>query len=427
MKQSRTIQNYADACRMKRIFVLLLIILSIVLSGGCLGREADTAPSINPSDLSSLRWGEIVSLARGTTVNYGMWAGDEERNRYFQGAVAEALKQRFEISLRIIPNSDTAEIVNKLINEKGAGRTGGGSIDMVWINGENFRTAKQAGILWGPFADYLPNIGYYDEQARGRDFGTTVEGYEAPWQRAQFVIAYDTARVPQPPRSIPALRDWIKAHPGRFTYLAPPDFTGSVFIRHILFHYGGGASGFQAGFDEQLYQKSAAQTIELLNELKPYLWRRGETYPASPREADRLFVNNEIDFTMNYGPSFASEKIRRGEYPPTVRTFVFDEGTIGNYSFLAIPFNAANLAGALVAINHLMSPEHQIDQGRAIGTQFPIDLDRLDIRLKAEAEALPRGPATLSETELRRHLLPEAETRYLERLEKDWAERVLRR
>ena len=48
-------------------------------------------------------------------------------------------------------------------------------------------------------------------------------------------------------------------------------------------------------------------------------------------------------------------------------------------------------------------------------------------RLKAQAEALPRGPATLSETELRSHLLPEAEARYLERLEKDWAERVLRR
>jgi putative spermidine/putrescine transport system substrate-binding protein len=412
---------------MKRLLALLLIITSIVIAGGCRGRRSDIAPSITPSQLSSLRWEEIVSLARGSTVNYGMWAGDEERNRYFQGAAAAALKKRYEITLRLIPNSDTAEVVNKLINEKGAGRMRGGSIDMVWINGENFRTAKQAGILWGPFADYLPNTRYYDEQARARDFGTPIEGYEAPWQRAQFVMAYDTARVPDPPRSIPALRDWIKAHPGRFTYLAPPDFTGSVFIRHILFHFGGGARDFQDGFDEQLYQKAAARTVELLNELKPYLWRRGETYPASPREADRLFVNNEIDFTMNYGPSFASEKIRRGEYPATVRTFVFDEGTIGNYSFLAIPFNAANVAGAVVAINHLMSPEHQIDQGRAIGTQFPISLDRLDARLKTEAEALPRGPATLSETELRSRLLPEAEARYLERLEKDWAERVLRR
>ena len=60
---------------------------------------------------------------------------------------------------------------------------------------------------------------------------------------------------------------------------------------------------------------------------------------------------------MSYGPSFASERIARGEYPATARTFVFDEGTIGNYSYLAVPFNADNPAGALVVINHLMSPD----------------------------------------------------------------------
>ncbi len=405
----------------------LLHILFIVLAGGCSGNRSGRTQTLTPAQFSSLRWEEVLSSARGATVNYGMWAGDEARNRYFQGAVSETLKEKYGVTLRLVPNSDTAEVVNKLLNEKNAGRFSGGSIDMVWINGENFRTAKQAGVLWGPFADSLPNISYYDEQARARDFGTPIEGYEAPWQRAQFVMAYDTARVLDPPRSIPALRDWIKAHPGRFTYLAPPDFTGSVFIRHILFYFGGGAKNFQSGFDEQLYHQAAAATIELLNEIKPYLWRRGETYPASPREADRLFANNEIDLTMNYGPSFASEKIRRGEYPPTVRTFVFDEGTIGNYSFLAVPFNAANLTGALVVINHLMSPEHLLDQGRALGSQFPISPERLDARLRAEAEALPRGPATLPAAELASHLIPEADAQVLEKLEKDWMEKVLRR
>src|SRR5262245_57866591 len=206
---------------MKRLLAWLLIIPLMAMADSCRGHRPGRAPSITPSQLSSLRWEEIVARARGTTVNYGMWFGDEARNRYFQGAAAEALKKRYEITLRLVPNSDTAEVVNKLINEKGAGRNDGGSIDLVWINGENFRTARQAGILWGPFADHLPNTRYYDEQARARDFGTPIEGYEAPWQQAQFVMAYDTARMPAPPRSIPALRDWIQAHPGRFTYVAP--------------------------------------------------------------------------------------------------------------------------------------------------------------------------------------------------------------
>ena len=89
----------------------------------------------------------------------------------------------------------------------------GGTIDLIWINGENFRTAKQGGVLWGPFAEALPNVKHFSEDARRRDFGTNVEGYEAPYKRAQFVIAYDTARAPDPPRSIEKLREWIKTHP----------------------------------------------------------------------------------------------------------------------------------------------------------------------------------------------------------------------
>jgi putative spermidine/putrescine transport system substrate-binding protein len=415
-----------------RLNVSRCLCLALALAAACLllacsrPRPGD-APALTPAQFVSLPWEEVVSRARGTTVNYGMWAGDEARNRYFQTSVAAALKQKYDLTLRLVPNSDVAEAVNKLLNEKGAGKTSGGSIDFVWINGENFRTAKQAGVLWGPFAESLPNIRYYDEEARGRDFGTPIEGLEAPWQRAQFVIAYDTARVPEPPRSIEALRGWIKAHPGRFTYIAPPDFTGSVFIRHLLLHFGGGAQNFQRGFDEALYQKAAAATVEYLNDIEPHLWRKGETYPASPGEADRLFANNEIDFTMSYGPSFASDKIARGEYPPTVRTFVFDAGTIGNYSFLAVPFNAANVAGALVAINYLMSPEHAIEQGRALGTLFPMRLDRLSEEERQAVNALPRGPATLPLETLAAHQLPEPDAQYLERLEKDWAEKVLRR
>jgi putative spermidine/putrescine transport system substrate-binding protein len=234
--------------------------------------------------------------------------------------------------------------------------------------------------------------------------------------------------VTSPPKTIDELRTWIHAHPGRFTYPAIPDFTGSAFIRHVLQHAGGAPpSAFVERFDRDLYARAAKAALAYLRDIKPYLWRNGETYPATPAELNRLFVNGEIDFSMNYGPAFASERIARGEFPSTVRTFVFDEGTIANYSYLAIPFNAANAAGALVAINYLMSPAHALDRARAIGGLFPLRLDRLSAADRGATDALPRGPATLSLEELTAHRIVEADAEYLQRLERDWRSEVLQR
>jgi putative spermidine/putrescine transport system substrate-binding protein len=401
------------------------VCVTVVLAT-CTTKKPDSSLRSSPSLFAALDWQEVVRRSRGSSVNFAMWSGDEERNRYLRGKVAGVLNQKYDIRLRITPLSDTADAVNKLLTERSAEKMEGGSIDMIWINGENFRTAKQGGLFWGPFAERLPNIAFFDAQARLQDFGTPIEGYEAPWSKAQFVMAYDSARVSEPPHSIDALDAWIKSHPGRFTYTAPPDFTGSAFIRHLLIYFGGGAKAGWTTFNRELYKNASARTVQYLNDLEPYLWRRGETYPATLSDQNRLFSNREIDFAMSYGPSFASEHIARGEFPSTTRTFVFDEGTIGNYSFLAIPFNASNMAGAVVVINFPMSPEQQLDRARTLGDVFPLELAPLPLEERRQAKALPIGPATLPADVLAAHLIPEPDAEYLQRLEQDCLEKVLR-
>src|SRR4030095_963274 len=190
---------------------------------GCGNTAPSPRPSLTAEKFSRSRWDAVLEQANGGEVSFAMWSGDAARNRYYQNAVATRVKPQHGVTLRFLPTIDVADIVNKLLNEKGAGKTAGGTIDMVWINGENFGAAKQGGVLWGPFAEQLPKIKHFPDDARRRDFGTAIEGYEAPYQRAQFVFAHDTARVPEPPRSIEKLREWIVARPGRFTYIAPPD------------------------------------------------------------------------------------------------------------------------------------------------------------------------------------------------------------
>ncbi len=384
------------------------------------------AAVLTPVELEAAPWTQIVEQARGSEVTFAMWAGDDVRNRLFRGDIAQRMAQNYGVTLRIAPLGDTAEAINKLLNEHAAGKTSAGSIDVVWINGENFRTARQGGLLWGPFGGRLPNSALYDDAATRHDFGTPIEGYEAPWQQAQFVMAYDSERTPQPPRSIPALQAWIRAHPGRFTYIAPPDFTGSAFIRHLLIHYGQRNPAFWGAFDQSLYDRASAGAIGFLREIKPFLWRRGETYPATLKDLNRMFANREVDFAMSYSPAFASVLIERGEFPATARTFVFDEGTLRNYNYLAIPFNAANPAGAVVVINELMSPETMLRLSASLDQMYPHRTDRLSPEQRRAVRSLARGPATLSAGELDQHAFPEPDAQYLSRLEKDWLAKVLR-
>ena len=376
-------------------------------------------------------WSDVVKKARGQTVDWHMWGGFPGTNAYVNGYVASRVKQLYGVRLRQVPVTDISEVVSKILVEKQAGKNTGGEADLLWINGENFRTAKRFGLLYGPFAERLPNQRLVDWSRPSvyNDFGEPVEGMESPWGSAQVVIAYDSKRTPQPPASMAELLAWIRSQPGRFAYPAPPDFTGSVFVRHVFYHVSGDVQLWQGPFDQQRFNKTADETYRLLRDLEPFLWRQGKTYPENPERLSQLFADQEVDFAISYHPAEASRKIHDGLYPDTVRTMVFKEGTIANTHFLAIPFNAADKEGAMVVADFLLSPEAQLKKADPqVWGDFPaIDTTRLDADWQRKFRELPRGIATLPDDVLQRHQLPEPPSEILIRLEKGWEAHVLKK
>ncbi len=377
-----------------------------------------------------MTWNDAVKNSRGQTVNWYMWGGSPAVNKFVNGFLASELKKRYDITLRQVPVKDIAEVVSKLVVEKQAGKESGGSVDLMWINGENFRTCKQKQLLYGPFADKLPNRQFVNKKnpTIKNDFGTPVEDMESPWGSAQIVMIYDMTRTPKPPKTIPALLNWIKAHPGRFTYPAPPDFTGSAFIRHIFYEASGSVEKWQKDYTEQELKGAANATYAQLKEIKHSLWRQGSTYPESPVRMNSLFVDGEIDFSFSYHQGEASRNILDGLFPDTVRTFVFNEGTITNTHFVAIPYNAEDKAAAMVVANFLLSPEAQLEKAiPGVWGDFPaISPARLPAEWRQKFDALPRGIATLSDAQLQTHQLPEPPSKILIYLEKGWEEHVLK-
>src|SRR6185503_2914260 len=141
-------------------------------------------------------WGAVLAKARGQSVYFNAWGGSERINAYIAWA-GERVQALYGVTLRQVKLADTAEAVSRVLAEKAAGRTGDGSIDLIWINGENFAAMKKNGLLFGPFASALPNLRLVDDgrPSIAADFTVPVEGLEAPWGMAQLVFEYDSARV----------------------------------------------------------------------------------------------------------------------------------------------------------------------------------------------------------------------------------------
>ncbi|MBG0777684.1 MAG: ABC transporter substrate-binding protein [Desulfovibrionaceae bacterium] len=397
----------------------------LLLAAGLATALAGCSPDA-PRDWKTVGWPGVLKAARGTTVRFYMYGGWAHVNRWVDTWVAGELARRYAITLERVP-LDASAFVNKLLAEKAAGRATG-SIDLMWINGENFRNAKETGLLYGPYAQRCPNYASYVPAARvAYDFGTPTEGYETPWGTAQFVFEYDAARTPDPPASFAELREWVARHPGRFTYPQPPDFTGSAFVRQAFYATTGGFQQYLKPFDEILFGRNAPALWAYLKAVKPHLWQEGRTYPKDSATLDTLFARGEVDLNMSYHPAHAQQKILDGSYKDTVRTLVLREGSIYNTHYTAIAFNAPNAPGAMVAADFLMSPEAQLSKyDPANWGDFPVlDMALLDPAQRAAFEAVDLGAATLSSAALAAVAVPEIGTHWLEALESGWEREVL--
>jgi putative thiamine transport system substrate-binding protein len=149
-----------------------------------------TATAATPLWAQGPAWAAIEARARGQKVFFNAWGGGDRTNAYLQWAAAE-INARHGVQVEHVKLTDTAEAVKRVRSEKAAGKLAGGSVDALWINGENFLTMKREGLLFGPFAESLPNFQYVDTVGKPTtrvDFSEPVEGLEAPWGMAQLTL-----------------------------------------------------------------------------------------------------------------------------------------------------------------------------------------------------------------------------------------------
>ena len=395
-----------------QIFATILVWLVTVVS----------ANGVEPSN-----WDKVLQEARGQKVYWNAWGGSPRINNYIDWA-GRQVEEKFGVKVEHVKVKDTANVVATVVAEKAIGKDSGGKVDLIWINGENFASMKQGNLLMGPgWADKLPNWKYVDLENKPTinfDFTIPTDGLEAPWGSAKLVFFYDTARTSKLPDSVIELVEWAKKNPGRFTYPQPPNFIGSTFLKQALSELASDPVKLQSAVVESEFDEVAKPLFEILDKLHPMMWRKARAFPKNHVAMRQLMADKELDIIFAFNPSFASSAIANDELPPSVRSFVFSAGTLGNNHYVAIPYNAASKAGSLVLANFLLSPKAQArkQDPKIWGDPTVLNVEKMNDEDKSLFANLELGIATLRSDQLGT-MLPEPHPSWMSRLEKEWSRR----
>ncbi|MGL4687198.1 MAG: ABC transporter substrate-binding protein [Fusobacteriaceae bacterium] len=360
-----------------------------------------------------------------TPVNIYMYGGSQEINNFMDNIITPELEKKHSIILNRVPILNIKDILNKLIVEKEAGKTTG-TIDILWVNGENFKVLKDSNVLWKNFLGELESLKYIKESTYQKDFGEGILGLEAPWGESQFNFIYrDSANENiKPFNDAQSLMSYAKNNPGKFAYPTVIDHTGNAFVRNIALDI--------LGYENVLSMNSERLKKELnvvwsyFNTLSPYLWRKGETYPEGEGKIDSMFSKGEIDIAMGYTINKVNSKIDAGLFPSLSKSFLLDKGTLFNNHYLTIPKNAPNKEGALIVIDYLLSPEAQLlkQDPKNWGDFTVINLETLTPELKNKFEKFLNNNNLPTSLELSEKRIEELSPDKLKVIQEGWLENV---
>ncbi len=411
---------------LKKLIALTLITSVICGCGQAVTPQADIQSTVSTTD-EITDWNSVINAGSNTNVNITMWGGNDLVNEYIDGYVADNVKEQYGITLNRVP-MNAPDFVTKIFNEK-KNNIEEGTIDILWINAENFRTLKDYDALYGPFTHYLPNWQQHfeDVDATEYDTGIAIDGKEALWGSAQLIFTYDKATLPKPPKTFEEILIYAKENPGKITYPNPiEDFVGAAFVRNAYFELTN--IDYTQEYTYEEFVELSAPVIDYFKELHPYLWNEGEAFPATIALQNQMLLNGETHLSYGFEVFQTAGLIQSGEYPETFDTYLLESKTISNSHYLAIPFNSLNKYGAMLVIDFLQSPDAQIEKMKpdVWGDLSLLDINKLTDEQVAVLDEIQNTHAIIPISELTENRHEDMNAQYIDWVKKIWSENIIK-
>ncbi|GEB76596.1 extracellular solute-binding protein [Sporolactobacillus inulinus] len=198
-----------------------------------------------------------------------------------------------------------------------------------------------------------------------------------PYRGTTVVLAYDSAKVSNPPKTADELYQWIKDHKGKFAYNSPSTGgAGGSFVTTSV--YNQLPEEALVSSDEK-WSKEWTPGFKLLKALHPYFYQSGgkTVYPNKNQGTLDLLANQQIEMTPAWVDQVVNE-INSGILPKSIKMVQMDPAFTGNLASLAIPKIGGNKDGAYAVMDFMISKEAQTILLDEMGA-FPV-IDSSDIK-----------------------------------------------
>ena len=187
---------------------------------------------------------------------------------------------------------------------------------------------------------------------------TIATDYVQPYRGTTVVLAYDSEKVTNPPKTWDELTQWIKDNPGRFAYNAPgTGGAGDSFARTAVYNY---LPDEAMTSDDTKWEDQWDEGFDYLKELNEDMYTSGGSivYPNKNQGTLDLLNQGEIDMCPNWADMVLSQKAE-GTLKDTIKITQIEPALTGSLQSLAIPKFGSNEKGAYAFIDYMLSDEAQ--------------------------------------------------------------------
>ena len=310
-----------------------------------------------------------------------LWATGSDNVREVYEALIEDFNKnseyagKYEVELNFMLNgTGTQTLTDMLAAASKAGQTDT-DYDLVDLGGDDLsKVVSQIGEEAFVKLDdsKIPN-------AEGIEAESSVAAdYVQPYRGTTVVLAYDSEKVANPPKTWDELVDWMKANPGRFAYNTPG--TGGAvdsFARTSVYNF---MDEEAITSDDAKWEENWDDGFKYLADLHQYMYTSGGSivYPNKNQGTLDLLNQGEIDMCPNWADMVLSQRAE-GTLKDTIKITQLDPALTGSFQSLAIPTFGSNEEGAYAFINYMLSESAQEILVKQMAAIPLIDTSKIDM------------------------------------------------